>query len=48
MPKQEKAKPKKLEEHEPGTTRDEVFQALEKAGKEKPKTSAESPAPSSS
>jgi len=30
MPKRERPQPKKLEEHEPGATRDEVFQALEK------------------
>lgn len=48
MPKREKPQPKKLEEHEPGAIRNDVFQALEKVAKGKPKTSDESPAPSSS
>jgi len=50
----QKPKAKKLEEHEPGANRDEVFQALSKvAGKEveskrKANRRSEPPAPSSS
>ena len=35
MPERSKPKPKSLEEHEPGATQQEVFQALKKVAAEK-------------
>ena len=54
MVKREKPKAKKLEEHEPGADRNEVFQALKKVAetdvesKRKANQRSEPPAPSSS